>query len=207
MNSIIQPDYAGGDVVNDEPFICVFEKFLSDDEIEHLIQAGSSNLEPAKTIRNDGVIENTGRTGSIGWISQRHDPVITALSERVSRIVGLPSANSEPYQLVQYRTQQYYAPHYDGWDSASEAGKRCMARSGQRLVTCLLYLNDVIGSGGTVFPKLRIGIGARKGRLLVFHNCYNGSARLHPDSVHGGLPVKSGEKWVCNLWFRERGFD
>jgi hypothetical protein len=22
-------------------------------------------------------------------------------------------------------------------------------------------------------------------------------------ALHGGLPVKSGEKWVCNLWVRQ----
>ena len=26
---------------------------------------------------------------------------------------------------------------------------------------------------------------------------------LHPDSNHAGLPVLAGDKWACNLWYRE----
>lgn len=192
--------------VHDEPVVCVFENFLSEDEINHLIAAGRHGLKPAETIVDSGRIENTGRSGNVCWIPQRHDQVIAALAQRISNLVGLPVVNSEPFQLVHYRESQSYAPHFDGWDPATEAGKRCMARGGQRLVTCLLYLNDVIGSGATVFPRLKMGVDARRGRMLLFHNCASGTATLHPDSVHGGLPVREGEKWICNLWFRERPF-
>src|SRR5690606_31092572 len=82
-------------------------------------------------------------------------------------------------------------------------GQRCMARGGQRLITCLLYLNDVERGGATGFPSLDLTIKARKGRLLLFHNCYPGTNQRHPDSLHGGLPVEKGEKWACNFWFRE----
>ncbi|HAJ77322.1 MAG TPA: hypothetical protein DCM64_12835 [Gammaproteobacteria bacterium] len=47
---------------------------------------------------------------------------------------------------------------------------------------------------------------ARKGRMLLFHNCHSQSTIRHPESLHGGLPVNSGEKWACNLWFREKAF-
>lgn len=192
--------------LHDDPVVCVFENFLSEDEISHLIEAGRNGLKPAQTIVDSGKVENTGRTGNVCWIPQRHDPVIAALAERISSLVGLPLANSEPFQLVHYRETQSYAPHFDGWDPTTEAGKRCMVRGGQRLVTCLLYLNDVQGSGATVFPRLKMGMDARKGRMLLFHNCANGTATLHPDALHGGTPVRNGEKWICNLWFRERSF-
>lgn len=32
------------------------------------------------------------------------------------------------------------------------------------------------------------------GRLLLFHNCYEGSCSVHPDSLHSGKPVIAGEK-------------
>jgi prolyl 4-hydroxylase len=78
-----------------------------------------------------------------------------------------------------------------------------MAKGGQRLVTCLMYLNDVAVGGGTTFPKLNLEVSARKGSMLVFYNCYRDSTLRHPDSLHGGLPVQRDEKWACNLWFRE----
>ncbi len=198
--------YKGSIPISDEPLVCAFENFLSDKEIDHLIQAGKSSLQPAETVAESGAIERTGRSGTIAWVPQRHDVVIAVLTERICALVGLPLAHTEPLQLVHYTNSQGYAPHYDGWNPDTPGGKECLQRGGQRVLTCLLYLNDVVGSGGTVFPKLQLGVDARKGRMLLFHNCCKDTATLHPNSVHAGLPVKNGEKWVCNLWFRERAF-
>ena len=43
----------------------------------------------------------------------------------------------------------------------------------------------------------------QKGKLVVFQNCYKGTDKPHPDSLHGALPVIKGEKWAFNLWFRK----
>lgn len=67
------------------------------------------------------------------------------------------------------------------------------------------YLTDVANGGGTAFhaglPD-EVVVTPKKGRLLVFYNCEETSARRHPRSVHAGLPVIQGEKWIANLWFR-----
>jgi len=31
-------------------------------------------------------------------------------------------------------------------------------------------------------------------------------ARCHPKALHAGLPIKSGTKYVCNIWVRETKF-
>ena len=71
------------------------------------------------------------------------------------------------------------------------------------MVTCLLYLNDLEDGGRTSFPILGMEIGAKKGRMVQFHNCHEGSTARHRDSLHGGMPVLKGGKWACNFWFRE----
>jgi len=42
---------------------------------------------------------------------------------------------------------------------------------------------------------------------VVFHNTLPNDAATHPKinprSLHGGMPVIKGEKWMVNLWFRE----
>ena len=43
----------------------------------------------------------------------------------------------------------------------------------------------------------------KDGKIVVFHDCYKGTDKPHPDSFHGGLPVIRGEKWAFNLWFRK----
>jgi prolyl 4-hydroxylase len=81
-----------------------------------------------------------------------------------------------------------------------------MVKGGQRMVTCLLYLDEPEEGGGTSFPNLDMEVIARKGRMLLFHNCHPSSIIRHPDSLHVGMPVLSGENWACNFWFREREY-
>lgn len=195
-----------GQLLSSNPFVCLFDDYVSALEIEHILAAGATLLAPALvTGPNDGVLSAT-RTGRNCWIAHRHDEVIAGVCERISKLAGLPLENAESLQLIHYDHQQEYAAHFDAWDANTEDGKRCLSRGGQRLVTGLLYLNDVPEGGSTSFPNLQLEVQARKGRLLLFHNCSLGGTIIHPNSLHGGMPVQQGEKWACNLWFRERVF-
>jgi hypothetical protein len=42
--------------------------------------------------------------------------------------------------------------------------------------------------------------------MVIFHNLDEGERNRHRNSLHGGLHVTAGEKWACNLWFRERRY-
>jgi len=60
--------------------------------------------------------------------------------------------------------------------------------------------------GGTGFPKLEVEVAAKPGRMCIFHDLIGDGPERHPKALHAGLPVKAGEKWACNLWFRERPY-
>lgn len=204
MGLTIRHEYQSGQKVNDDPLIYVFEDFLSNEEIEALTSAAESDLQRALVSTDKSGVVSKGRTGQNCWIKHHLTPVISQLSVRVSTLIDIPLENAESFQLIHYFETQKYSPHYDAWEAESERGKRCMAKGGQRLVTCLMYLNTVEEGGGTCFPKLDVEIRAVRGRMVVFHNCFNGTNQRHPASLHGGLPVVKGEKWACNLWFREK---
>tara|TARA_B110000858_G_scaffold175732_1_gene209344 strand:- start:27110 stop:27799 length:690 start_codon:yes stop_codon:yes gene_type:complete len=195
--------YETGNKVNDEPLVCVFENFLSDAEVEHLLLTAEPKLKQSLVSAEKSGVVSEGRSGSSCWIAQGFDTVVDGLSQRLADIVGVGLEHAESLQVIHYAQSEEYAPHFDAWDKATERGQRCMATGGQRMVSCLLYLNDVEEGGGTSFPNLDMEIRARKGRLVVFHNCHEGSTVRHPNSLHGGMPVLKGEKWACNFWFRE----
>lgn len=195
--------YEIGNQVNADPVVVVFEDFLEELEIEQLLRAADSKLKQALVSSATSGVESPGRTGSNCWIPHGYNAVIEALAQRVADVVGMPLEHAESLQVVHYGEGQQYAPHYDAWDAGTERGRRCMARGGQRLVTCLMYLNDPEEGGGTSFPNLDMEVRARKGRMLLFHNCHGQTAKRHVDSLHGGMPVEKGEKWACNFWFRE----
>ncbi|MFK7864232.1 MAG: prolyl hydroxylase family protein [Pseudohongiellaceae bacterium] len=195
--------YEIGQKVNNDPLVYVFENFLSNVEVEQLLAAAKPKLKQALVSDSEAGIESSGRTGRNCWVAFKHNRTIEDLSLRVAEVVGLPLDQAESLQVIHYGKTQQYSPHYDAWDAATERGRRCMVKGGQRLVTCLLYLNDVEEGGGTSFPNLDMEVRAKKGRMVLFHNCYQDKSIRHPDSLHGGMPVLEGEKWACNFWFRE----
>ncbi|GJM13966.1 MAG: hypothetical protein DHS20C12_23690 [Pseudohongiella sp.] len=203
MTAKLRKFYETGNQVNDEPLVCVFEDFLSDTEVEHILAAAQSKLKQALVSSASSGVESAGRSGSNCWIPHRGDEVIERLSLRIAEVVGNGLEYAESLQVVHYAEDEEYAPHFDAWDKATERGQRCMAKGGQRMITCLLYLNDVEEGGGTSFPNLDMEIRAKKGRMVLFHNCVGSSTVRHPNSLHAGLPVLKGEKWACNFWFRE----
>lgn len=204
MELAIYNSYELGQKVNDDPIVYVFDDFLNETEVDELVNLAKADLQRALVSDNYSGVVSQGRTGQNCWIKHHATPIISQLSRCISKLVDIPLEQAESFQLIHYDETQKYNPHYDAWESDSEKGKRCMKKGGQRLITCLMYLNDVEEGGGTCFPKLDMEVRAIRGRMLLFHNCFPGTNQRHPDSLHGGLPVVKGEKWACNLWFRER---
>jgi prolyl 4-hydroxylase len=206
MSITLKTDYPGSNRINEEPPVYLFEDFLSADECEHLVELARPHMRRAVVSGGDQGMESDGRTGGVHWIPHRQTAVTQSISQRMAELVGLPLVNAESIQVINYGAGQEYKPHYDAWLHDSEAGQRCLARGGQRLVTCLIYLAEVDAGGGTLFPKMDIEVMPRPGRMVLFHNCYLGRTQRHPDSLHGGMPPQSGTKWACNFWFREGSY-
>jgi hypothetical protein len=73
------------------------------------------------------------------------------------------------------------------------------AYQAQRYLTFLIYLNDDFIGGGTHFPTLKYTTRPKRGLAVLFQNT-DSTGNVLPDSLHGGDPVKEGEKWICNKW-------
>jgi prolyl 4-hydroxylase len=68
-----------------------------------------------------------------------------------------------------------------------------------------MYLNDVPAGGETVFPKLNLSVVPEKGSAVHFEYC-NSLGQIDARTLHGGLPVKEGEKWISTKWMRQRRY-
>ncbi len=68
-----------------------------------------------------------------------------------------------------------------------------------------MYLNDVADGGSTVFPELKLTVGPKKGAGVYFEYC-NARGQVDPLTLHGGLPVLDGEKWIATKWVRQRRY-
>ena len=57
----------------------------------------------------------------------------------------------------------------------------------------------------TEFPNIKRRYRLEKGDAM-FCNTLNNYECLTEKALHGGASVKSGEKWVCNLWIRKYNY-
>ncbi|MEL6169571.1 MAG: 2OG-Fe(II) oxygenase [Pseudomonadota bacterium] len=181
----------------------VFDTSLAD----KIISGGRAALQRAPVVSDDGgtAISET-RTNSTAYLDQTSDLSLMTLASRVSSVVRLPVENAEPCQLLHYTGPQEFRAHSDGFDPDGPGGPEHLMRGGQRLFTTICYLNDVPQGGETEFPELRIRVAARLGRVVIFGNTKLGTNKLHPHSLHAGVPVTQGEKWALTFWWRERPY-
>ena len=190
-----------------DPILYVVNNFLSNDECEAFIEAANGKLKPSTVISPDKHIQHESRTSENCWIEHDANEIVHEVSKRFSILVQMPIRNAEQYQLVYYKRGTEYKPHFDSFDFETEDGKKNWEPGGQRMITVIAYLNDVKEGGETGFPELGINVPPKKGDALVFHNTLQEDAaaypRINPRSLHGGMPVINGDKWMVNLWFRE----
>ncbi|WP_051079932.1 2OG-Fe(II) oxygenase [Thioalkalivibrio thiocyanodenitrificans] len=196
--------YEGSIALSDDPPVAIIDDFLSPEECAAIVRRAAAGMKRAKVSLDDRSTIVPGRSGENCWLRYADDPQVRDIGERVAAVVGIPLAHAESLQVLRYATAEEYRPHYDAYDLTSPRGQRCCRRGGQRMVTALLYLNDVEEGGGTAFPKLDVEVSPRRGRLVIFNNTRPGELKAHPGSLHAGLPVLRGEKWAANLWFHAR---
>lgn len=192
-------------VCNEDPNIYTIDNYLTDNECQHMIDISKDIIQPSLVSGEKKGYISEDRTGQNCWIKHDHDEITLSIANKISEQLNIPLDNAESFQVLHYNKNQEYKNYYDSWDfNGDEKSRRNMKYGGQRMITTLVYLNDVQEGGETKFTKLDIKIDPKKGRLLVFSNVEKDSNIKNKLSEHSGLPVIEGEKWVFNLWFREK---
>jgi len=166
----------------------VIPKFISDEEIEHIKKEAESKLFTS-TISEDRTIDKTQRDSETAWLDLE-DPIVNRVAQRCVSLTDRPLKNCEKLQVLRYGSGGFYNPHQD---TISDI------KGNKRMYTIILALNDDYEEGETIFPNLKRKYKLRKGDALFFHTLDNYEL-MTSKALHGGLPVKSGEKWICNLW-------
>ena len=165
----------------------VIENFLSENERIHIKQEAKSKLQ-VSTVDKDRRVDEQIRKSETAWLSTE-DPIVRSVVERCVSRTDRPIENCEQLQVLRYREGGHYNPHQDVFYQDKN----------KRLYTFIIALNDEYEGGETAFPYLNEKYKLNAGDALFFHTLDNYGLDTS-DALHGGEPVKSGEKWVCNLW-------
>ena len=132
------------------------------------------------------------------------DVVMQLVCLRIAMTLGLPLGHQELTNVLRYERGQQYKPHYDFiTPKEAEAFGAELERIGQRIATLLVYLNDDYEGGETAFPHLDWRYKGQPGDALIFWNLSEQGVP-EPKSVHAGLPVTNGEKWLLSKWVRAK---
>lgn len=127
---------------------------------------------------------------------QRIEALITALS-------GLDPAYGEPLQGQRYAEGQEFKAHTDYFTPGGRDFQTYCALSGNRTWTFMAYLNDVDAGGATRFKLLDKTFQPEAGKLLCWNNRLPDGG-VNPQTLHHGMKVRKGVKYVITKWYREQ---
>lgn len=185
---------------NKEPFRefepLVIKNVLSNQEIEHIKQ--SAKYTESGTIgQSENKPDHSHRISETAWYENNE------LVDRLARKVD-PSKDRrycEKIQVVRYKKGGFFNPHNDSIENPHSNFNYDFKHGGHRLYTLLIALSHPheYDGGETIFPNLKQKFKLNRGDGLLFRNV-DEKGRLINKSLHGGSPVVSGEKIICNLW-------
>ncbi|GAC1572610.1 MAG: hypothetical protein NVS3B27_18340 [Novosphingobium sp.] len=133
------------------------------------------------------------------------EPVVAALDARLAAMTGIDPACGEPPQGQRYAPGQEFKAHTDYFEPDGADFARFCATSGQRTWTLMLYLNGVDAGGATRFVTADKIVQPETGKLLAWNN-RRADGSVNPATLHQGMPVRRGVKYVITKWYRERAW-
>jgi prolyl 4-hydroxylase len=191
----------------EQPVVAVLDNLLSDAECDELVRLSRIKLKRSTIVDPQTGREEviTDRSSSGTFFMRDETEFIALLDRRIAQVMHWPVENGEGLQILHYSLGGEYKPHYDYFSPADTGSQLHLARSGQRVSTMVIYLNDVQAGGETVFPTLKLSVVPKKGSAVYFEYC-NSLGQIDPQTLHGGQPVTQGEKWIATKWMRQRPY-
>lgn len=175
-----------------------FLNILSPSECSEIITNTVNNLKPLQVSGIKGSTYSSDRIAEGNFIYS-NPPIIQKIKNIVSNVTNLPIENQEVPNIIRYKRGGHYTPHHDYFDPKDFPKFK---QRGNRKYSCLFYLNEDFEGGETFFPQYKLKIGPTLGTLIRWENLYpNGD--INPNSLHAGLPVTKGEKWILVIWVNE----
>ena len=116
---------------------------------------------------------------------------------------NIDPAHGEPVQGQRYAEGQEFKPHCDYFNPGGKDWERYTSVAGQRSWTFMVYLNEVEAGGGTRFKCIGKTFQPEVGKLVCWNN-RRPDGSVNPNTLHHGMKVRKGTKYVITKWYREK---
>lgn len=131
------------------------------------------------------------------------DPFVAAVDARICAFAGIDPAHGEPIQGQRYDVGQEFKMHTDYFEPKGADYAKYCAVAGQRTWTFMIYLNEPEAGGATRFKSVNKIVQPEQGKLLCWNNM-DDAGKPNPATMHHGMKVRKGVKYIITKWFRER---
>lgn len=190
---------------SERPRIAALRGLFAAHECIYMALKGMPMLREARIVARDGSSTvdamRSNETAKFGLLEA--DVVVQSLDLRVAAALGHPAENGEGFALLRYQVGQQYLPHCDWIDPERDATRADLERWGQRVATCVVYLNDAFEGGTTEFPKLGLEFRGAVGDAFIWDNLLP-TGEVDPLTLHAGRPPTQGMKYLLSKWMRDR---
>jgi prolyl 4-hydroxylase len=129
--------------------------------------------------------------------------LVASVDAKICALLGLEQKLGERIQGQRYASGQEFRPHTDTFEPGGVAYFENCADAGQRTWTAMVYLNVPAAGGATRFKRIDKTVHPETGKLLAWNNLLP-SGEPNPATLHQGMKVRRGNKYVLTKWFRQR---
>ena len=178
----------------------IVRRFLDPQTCTALVERIDQQRRPSEIADDVGIANfRTSETCDLDF----RDPVVGEVDRKIADLLGLPLAASEPLQGQRYAPGQEFKLHTDTFEPGGYDFYIHTADTGQRTWTAMIYLNEPEDGGATRFKTIGKTIQPEEGKLLAWNNLLP-DGQPNPATLHQGMKVRKGTKYVLTKWFRER---
>lgn len=192
---------------SDKQTLHFIPNFISDEDCNTIIQLAENEMTRSDVMCKHGkTCISDYRTSSNTFLKDSDNPVVEKITQKIESIMGINREKFEDLQVVKYNLTQEYKEHYDACVGEEDVCKEFLLNGGQRYATIIIYLNDDFEGGETYFPNLKQKVKPKKGNAVLFFGLKNDNITPRLESLHAGLTVTKGIKYICNKWIRVEKF-
>ena len=178
----------------------IVRNFLDEATCEALIEQIDRRRRPSEIADDIGAADyRTSETCDL----DPADPLVAEVDRKLCDLLGLPPELGETLQGQRYAQGQEFKPHTDTFEPGGYDYHLHCGEAGQRTWTAMLYLNVPEDGGATRFKTIGKTVQPETGKLVAWNNLLS-SGQPNPATLHQGMKVRSGVKYVLTKWFRER---
>lgn len=180
--------------------LCIVKNFLSPVECSKLVTLIDDRRRPSTIADPNG--DDYFRTSETCDLDHE-DSFVAEIDAKICSFADIDKRFGEPLQGQRYAVGQEFKAHTDFFDPNGQDFQKYCSIVGQRTWTFMLYLNAPDAGGATRFTHFKKSFTPETGTMLCWNN-RNFDGSVNNWTLHHGMKVRSGTKYVITKWYREK---